>query len=132
MKHLAILAAITAAPLVNIPIGGTMRLYHPTGPKLETVKCHPRMYKPLTMALRCIKESRLHVGILTYHGCYNYRNVRGTNRLSKHAHGLAIDINAGRPMPKIVANCFEAAGFTWGGRWPKPRTDPMHFELSWR
>jgi hypothetical protein len=31
---------------------------------------------------------------LSFSGAYNYRNVKGTNRLSGHAHGLAIDVHA--------------------------------------
>ena len=67
-----------------------------------------------------------------YNGCYNYRYIDGTNRLSLHAFGRAIDINAGMAnQPPEVVECFEAAGFKWGGRWTK-RYDPMHFELRRR
>jgi len=65
----------------------------------------------------------------TYHGCYNYRNIRGTNRLSNHAYGLAIDINAGLVHPKILVDCFESANFEWGGRWPGKSRDTMHYQL---
>ena len=38
----------------------------------------------------------LEVGVtgLSFSGTYQYRNVRGTQRLSGHAHGLAIDVHA--------------------------------------
>jgi hypothetical protein len=72
-------------------------------------------------------------------GGFNYRPIRGGTRLSQHAFGNAIDINAAaNPMLKGVlqtnlpANTAELAakyGLTWGGTW-KNRPDPMHFE--WR
>jgi len=41
---------------------------------------------------------------------------------------MAIDINAGLTQPREVVECFEAAGFTWGGRWKN--RDDMHFEIK--
>ena len=76
-----------------------------------------------------------------------YRNVAGTQYLSYHARGLAIDINPkdnpvakprvkGGAIPKIphVINeqdaCYKAfrkRGFSWGGHWRRMR-DYQHFE----
>lgn len=87
--------------------------------------------------------------------CFNYREIAGSKKLSKHALGLAIDINplynpyvkgnvvspeegrkyadrsSGFPY-KIDENdlCykeFKAHGFTWGGSW-KSLKDYQHFE----
>ena len=55
-------------------------------------------------------------------------NVAGTDRLSRHANGTAIDLNPGLPMSPGIVDCFEQSGFEWGGRWSNP--DPMHFELK--
>ena len=85
----------------------------------------------------------------------NYRKIVGSNKLSKHAHGLAIDINplynpyvrgdvvlpaegrlyVDRNKPflhKIDKNdlcykLFVSRGFTWGGDWTD-RKDYQHFE----
>jgi D-alanyl-D-alanine carboxypeptidase len=78
-------------------------------------------------------------------GGFNWRAIAGTDRLSMHSFGAAVDINVGRsdywrsnkpdtpgriiyenriPMP-IVA-LFEKYGFIWGGRWY--HYDTMHFE----
>ena len=77
-------------------------------------------------------------------GTYNCRHVAGTDRMSMHAWGAAIDMTTGfsdywrwarpdgdppayrkRLPPEIVA-VFERHGFIWGGRWS--HFDTMHFE----
>jgi len=71
---------------------------------------------------------------------YAYRDVRGVvGKLSNHASGTAIDLNAAKhPLGKV--GTFEASkvpmiralakkyGLTWGGDWT--RKDEMHFEIS--
>jgi peptidoglycan LD-endopeptidase CwlK len=78
-------------------------------------------------------------------GTFSWRNVAGTNRLSTHAFGIAVDISAKyadywpwqRPwrdgkclyrnrIPPEIINVFERNGFIWGGRWY--HYDTMHFE----
>ena len=87
--------------------------------------------------------------------CFNYRTVAGTKILSKHAFGMAIDINPlenpfvkgsrvqpetateyvdmSRDFPhKIDENdfckeVFESFGFQWGGHWHRAK-DYQHFE----
>ncbi len=73
--------------------------------------------------------------VVTFDGAYTWRNQRGSTKLSMHAFGGAIDLNAntnqmgtvGDMHPSIV-ECFEGHGWEWGGRWH--RTDPMHFNFS--
>jgi hypothetical protein len=78
-------------------------------------------------------------------GTFNCRPIAGTNRLSMHAYGAAIDISArhgdywrwskaarsGQPayrnrIPMEIVNVFERHGFIWGGKWH--HFDTMHFE----
>jgi len=77
-------------------------------------------------------------------GIYNCRPIAGTNRLSVHAYGAAVDINARfgdywqwakRPdgaiawrnrIPRQIIEIFERHGFIWGGRWY--HFDSLHFE----
>jgi D-alanyl-D-alanine carboxypeptidase len=79
-------------------------------------------------------------------GTFNWRLVAGTQRLSNHSFGIAIDLNvahahywrwskefkAGKPLvyqnkiPKEIVAAFEAEGFIWGGKWY--HYDTMHFE----
>ncbi len=82
-------------------------------------------------------------------GTYNCRVIAGTDRISAHGHGIAIDIAArqadywrwapGRVadqpdaagtwtnrIPVEIVAIFEKHGFIWGGRWS--HYDTMHFE----
>jgi hypothetical protein len=76
-------------------------------------------------------------------GGYNYRNIAGTNKLSNHAHGSAIDLNWSlNPRSKsnpyghigetLGADKFRALvakhGLSWGGDWKNP--DAMHVEVA--
>lgn len=99
-----------------------MRSHH----EINTLRCNRDMTKPLQQALQCV-ASQGYESLVTG-GCYCYRNIRGTKRLSKHAQGKAIDINPGSEVPDDVVHCFEQAGFEWGGRWNP--ADIMHFELK--
>ncbi len=81
---------------------------------------------------------------------FNYRTIMGTDRLSNHSYGLAIDLNPlqnpyilsdGRVFPKgavydqnqpgtitpIIADIFRGRGWKWGGDWVSPK-DWQHFE----
>lgn len=85
---------------------------------------------------------------------FNYRTIAGTDELSKHALGRAIDINPalnpyftrdGRVLPPhttydvtrpgtivsggVVDQLFRQHGWTWGGNWTD-RKDFHHFEKS--
>lgn len=84
-------------------------------------------------------------------GGFYWRNIAGTDRLSGHAFGIAIDINVNlsdywrnelhgipgepegwqslRPRNRIpfdIVDIFERHGFIWGGKWY--HYDTMHFE----
>ncbi|MCR5675479.1 MAG: M15 family metallopeptidase [Lachnospiraceae bacterium] len=88
--------------------------------------------------------------------CFNYRTVAGSTNLSKHALGLAIDINPfynpwvnhGKVSPPesveyadrtkdfphkidkedFCCRCFVNHGFFWGGNWNNP--DYQHFQKN--
>ncbi len=82
---------------------------------------------------------------------FNYRVIHGTNRLSNHSYGLALDINPalnpytqydGKVVPlgarynlekpgtitEGIASLFKARGWEWGGDWL--RKDWQHFQKS--
>jgi hypothetical protein len=72
-------------------------------------------------------------------GAFSPRTIGGRWQISRHAMGLAIDINpAQNPyrkddvlitnMPDWFVQSWEDAGFCWGGDWQGAK-DPMHF--SW-
>ena len=78
-------------------------------------------------------------------GTFNWRKISGTNRLSVHSFGIAIDINVNysnywrwsqdmnsdsipykNKIPLEIVEIFEKHGFIWGGKWY--HYDTMHFE----
>jgi hypothetical protein len=81
-------------------------------------------------------------------GSYKWRKVKGTERLSLHSFGIAIDLNVAQSsywewdckcadehqiltphknkIPQIIIDTFEKHGFIWGGKWY--HYDTMHFE----
>ena len=77
-------------------------------------------------------------------GSYNRRSIAGTDRLSPHSWGIALDLHKGsywrwgknlNPMellalqteyPREIVAAFEEQGFIWGGKWY--HYDVMHFE----
>lgn len=77
-------------------------------------------------------------------GTYNCRGIAGTDRISAHGYGIAIDIAVkntdywrwakpknGPPkyrnrIPHEIVEVFERHGFIWGGKWH--HFDTMHFE----
>ncbi|MDU8927260.1 M15 family metallopeptidase [Alisedimentitalea sp. MJ-SS2] len=78
-------------------------------------------------------------------GSFNWRKISGTDRLSVHSYGAAVDLNTklggywkwqGAPVgkvgtydnkiPQAVVEAFERYGFIWGGKWH--HYDGMHFE----
>jgi peptidoglycan LD-endopeptidase CwlK len=85
-------------------------------------------------------------------GTFNWRPILGTNRMSPHSFGIAIDINTSRSqywkwdhrdnwqldsvelnlqwrntVPLEIVEIFERHGFIWGGKWF--HYDTMHFEF---
>lgn len=76
-------------------------------------------------------------------GTFNYRVIAGTNTLSPHAFGIAIDLASGpgdywrwatreaaqirlSSYPPELVQAMEAHGFIWGGKWA--HFDYLHFE----
>ena len=81
-------------------------------------------------------EDKLPDGAVVFDGSYNFRPIRGSSRLSCHAFGAALDLDAqhnglGRRgnMSPIVINAFKREGWFWGGDFTS-RKDPMHFQAA--
>lgn len=79
-------------------------------------------------------------GMSIFGGAYNYRLMRGGNRLSMHAYGCAVDFDPDRnpfrsdtmhfaSVPEVV-DAFENEGWVWGGRWSSGSRDGMHFQAA--
>jgi hypothetical protein len=74
-------------------------------------------------------------GASDYGGCFNIRNIAGTNNWSNHSWACAIDLspdtngfNMKTTLSTIVIDAFKRQGARWGGDYVH-RRDPMHFEF---
>ncbi|HHV65206.1 MAG TPA: M15 family metallopeptidase [Peptococcaceae bacterium] len=89
------------------------------------------------------QNHKVYAAAFPCNGTYNYRLIGGTNRLSSHAFGIAIDLNSNKydywrwatreegqkrlnSYPREVVRAFEKFGFVWGGKWGN--FDIMHYE----
>ncbi|MGH9185581.1 MAG: M15 family metallopeptidase [Acidimicrobiales bacterium] len=104
-------------------------------PILGTIRCHRALVPTVTALLQQLEQQQL--GFLIdpegYRGCWNPRFTRTGTSVSRHAWGVALDVNyavnqtclSSEQDPRLVA-LFERWGFTWGGDWLCP--DPAHVE----
>ena len=104
-------------------------------PILGITRCHRLMWEPLEGALNQILEEGLeeYLSIEEWRssgGCYAPRRINrfdAGGSISRHAWGIAIDINTKSSYPPRIVEIFNDWGFAWGGTWTSP--DEMHFEL---
>ena len=101
-----------------------------------------RVGEKLSQALA--RDPNLRAYLFPLGGSYNRRSIAGTDRLSPHSWGIALDLHKGNywrwgknlnPMellalqaeyPREIVAAFEEQGFIWGGKWY--HYDIMHFE----
>lgn len=104
---------------------------------------------PLTSVFRELITKGLHKEIVTYDGCFNIRKQRGSNAISMHSYGIALDLNATwNPLIRNVQpskwdelrkkhvrwsepflQVWRNNGFLCGADW-KTVLDGMHFEYK--
>lgn len=121
-------------------IGGSV----PFNAKNGAAAALAKVAENLTQVLR--EDPGLKAFLVPLGGSYNRRPIAGTNRLSPHSWGIAIDLNASKgkywrwgkglggmellrmqlDFPWKIIAAFEAHGFIWGGKWF--HYDTMHFE----
>lgn len=118
------------AHLVTVTVGGVrMRVHERVKEPFQKVAAR---LEPL------LKDPEVRKFFDDIGGTYNYRKIAGTDRMSAHAYGIAVDLavkhsaywrNGGswsNRLPQTLVDAFEAEGFVWGGRWA--HFDTMHFE----
>ena len=116
---------------------------------MRTVKVNSSIATDLQTALQEISEAGYEIKQI---GGYSFRQKVGSNGLSSHSYGLAIDINwdYGNPFIKkgkiqagtrylshelsmtegsIPVRILEAHGWIWGGHWTHSK-DYMHFSIT--
>jgi hypothetical protein len=104
-------------------------------PILGLTVCHKLMWEPLEGALNQIINEGLSDQLKVNEfkesgGCYAPRRIArfdAGGSISRHAWGIAIDINTKSGYPTRIVEIFNSWGFAWGGTWTSP--DEMHFEL---
>ena len=74
-------------------------------------------------------------GASDFGGCFNIRQIAGSNSWSNHSWACAIDLapstngfNMKGTLPSLVVSAFKRQGALWGGDYTG-RKDPMHFEF---
>ena len=117
------------------PVWEAEHLVTTTIPLIGQLRCHRAVVGALRAAVQQLDDAGL--GHLihsdSFGGCWNPRRVGPDRGLSRHAWGVAVDINVGKnptgvhaAIDERVVDALEDRGFTWGGRWLVP--DPAHFE----
>lgn len=104
--------------------------------KVKRLYCHKKLGRVFKAVFDEIVEKKLTATIASFGGCFNYRLMRRSHKLSTHSWGIAIDLNVktnqmgtrGDMDPRIV-EIFKWHGFIWGGDWSGKSRDPMHFQF---
>ncbi|MCC6172083.1 MAG: M15 family metallopeptidase [Gammaproteobacteria bacterium] len=117
-----------------------------TSTAVRAIRVHRLCAPALERALAAIaayygtREQLVRARMHLYGGCYNFRLMRGSTRLSTHSWGCAIDLDPDRNplgrrwdpdagmMPRAVVDIFRGEGATWGGTWRRP--DAMHYQFA--
>lgn len=123
--------------LVNLSVIGLGVKYE--GREARTIRCHKLVAESLHRIIDEISAG-VHAGVLShYAGCFNYRLMRGGNRISTHSWGIAIDLAPNwngnlvpwpdvATMPLEVMEIFAREGWLSAGAfWGR---DAMHFQST--
>jgi hypothetical protein len=101
----------------------------------KRIYCNSDLVEPLKLAFKSLINTGMVDELKTWDGCFNIRKMAGSNLMSLHSWGIAVDVNAaenglGQPpkLSKEFVECFTKNGFDWGGNFT--RQDGMHFQLS--
>jgi hypothetical protein len=102
----------------------------------KKIWCNKDLVYPLSQALiNLVSQGYAESELKTWDGCFNIRRMKGSQNMSLHSWGIAIDVNAFNnqfgKVPALSAGfveCFTSVGFDWGGNWRYQ--DGMHFQLS--
>jgi len=121
--------------LKGVNMGGKVCLFNDRNNAAESLK---KAVKQISTA-----SGNLSANIFPVNGTYNYRVIAGTNQLSPHAFGIAIDFRSDKrdywkwasrelgqqrlnQYPRKVVKIMEDNNFIWGGKWA--HFDILHFE----
>ena len=120
-------------------------MYYSKQPLTHGILVHRKIVPPLTTIFNELWDQVGHdqskidaMGLSDWGGCFNIRNIAGSNNWSNHSWACAVDISpstngftyeAGTTtLAHPVIDAFKAQGALWGGDY-QGRKDPMHFEF---
>lgn len=118
-------------------------MYYDKHPLPHGILVHRLIVPSLTIIFQEIWDKCHHdqatvdkTGASDFGGCFNIRNIAGSNSYSNHSWACALDLspgsngfryNASTTIANTVIDAFKRQGFRWGGDY-HGRKDPMHFE----
>ena len=130
---------------INLPY--PMRIAWDIDTKVTKMRCHKDVADAFLSVFNELLavygyERIVELGIDLYGGCFNFRKMRGGSSWSKHAWGIAIDLdparnglktpfakaNFSKPEYKDLHRVFEKHGFVNLGK--AKNFDAMHWEIS--
>jgi hypothetical protein len=117
-------------------------MYYEKQPLAHGIFVHKLIVPALTLVFneiwaRCNQDQAQvdATGASDFGGCFNIRNIAGSNSWSNHSWACAIDLSPGTngfnmqtTLSNIVIDAFKKQGARWGGDYTH-RKDPMHFEF---
>jgi hypothetical protein len=124
--------------LENVKVGYGVFQFNENNKAAEALKNVMSELAPLAA-----KRKDIRVCAFPCNGTYNYRVIAGTNRLSPHSYGIAVDLARDKrdywqwasreegqkrlaSYPDELVEIFEKNNFIWGGKWG--HFDILHFE----
>lgn len=125
-----------------IHIHAPFMMYYDKQPLMHGILVHQLIAPSLSIVFNEIWDRCKHLqvevdktGASDWGGCFNIRNIAGSNNWSNHSWACAVDLspstngfNTGHgTIPNLVVDAFKRQNFLWGGDY-HGRTDPMHFE----
>ena len=122
--------------LASVTLPFSMRLSWDHAQSVSRMTCHKRLTAIFSDVFAQVQMNGLEPKVSSFGGCFGFRQQRTGSKLSTHCWGIAIDLNpetnqqgaAGDMDPGLI-QIFRGAGFEWGGDWPQPIRDPMHFQF---
>lgn len=124
--------------LVNVKIGYQNCLFNENNEASKSLK---EAMGEITSVAK--SKGKIYKCVFPTNGTFNYRLISGTNNLSAHSFGTAIDLASDRrdywkwttreegqkrldSYPREIVEIFEKNNFIWGGKWG--HFDILHFE----